>query len=76
MTVKNSESVEAAGTAEEVVSSTMDTTTADPDQVMHDFEYGHGRMPFFMKIVWVGFLSLATWYIVMNLLSALETELG
>lgn len=75
MTGKNSESVEAAAT-DDVARSSMDPATADPDQVMHDFEYGHGRMPFFMKLVWVGFLSLATWYIVANLLSALETELG
>ena len=46
------------------------------DQVPYKFEYGHGRMPFFMKLVWVGFLALATWYIVANLLTAVGEELS
>ncbi len=51
-------------------------TSPDDDQAPYSFEYGHGRMPFFMKIVWVGFLILATWYIVAFLLTALGDELG
>jgi divalent metal cation (Fe/Co/Zn/Cd) transporter len=56
-----------------------DAHTAQPagdDQAYYQHEYGHGRMPFFMKIVWVGFLAFATWYIVTYLLESLAQELG
>lgn len=46
------------------------------DQTPYRFEYGHGRMPFFMKLVWVGFLILATWYVVSFLLTAVGEDLG
>ena len=46
------------------------------DQVEYTFRYGHGRMPFFMKLVWIGFLAGATWYVVTFLLEALRTELA
>ena len=76
MTAKNSESVEPSPAGARAEGNGVETVAHDPDQVTHQFEYGHGRMPFFMKIVWIGFLSLATWYIVVYLLSALETEVG
>jgi len=46
------------------------------DNTMPEFEYGHGRMPFFMKLVWLAFLGFGTWYTVVFLLDALGTELG
>ena len=46
------------------------------DQVPGTFAYGHGRMPFFMKVVWTGFLVLATWYVVKYLLASVATEVG
>jgi hypothetical protein len=46
------------------------------DQKPHDFQYGHGRMPLFLKIAWVGFLIFATYYIVVFLLNSLGVELG
>ena len=52
------------------------TEVADDDQKPLEFQYGHGRMPFFIKIAWVGFLILATWYIVAHLLTSLGDELG
>jgi hypothetical protein len=32
-------------------------------------------MPFFMKVVWVGFLGMTTWYVVTYLLEAVGREL-
>ena len=46
------------------------------DHVMHEFAYGHGRLPFFMKLVWLGFLALGAWYMVSFLLTAVGEELG
>lgn len=46
------------------------------DQVPYEFGYGHGRMPWFMKVIWIGFLTFATWYTVSFLLEALESELA
>ncbi len=46
------------------------------DQEVYPFHYGHGRLPFFMKVAWVGFIILATYYIVAFLLTALGQELG
>ena len=46
------------------------------DQLPHEFQYDHGRMPFFMKLVWVGYLVLATWYVVTFLLTSVGKELG
>lgn len=60
MTVENSKENDAAG----------------DDQVPYEFKYDHGRMPLFMKIVWVGFIVFATLYLVNNLLSALSNEVG
>jgi hypothetical protein len=45
------------------------------DQEAYPFTYGHGRMPFFMKVVWVGFLGMTTWYVVTYLLEAVGREL-
>lgn len=53
-----------------------DLKQADEDEGVHEFAYGHGRMPFFMKVVWVGFLIFATWYTVAYLLTALGEEVG
>jgi hypothetical protein len=49
---------------------------AGDDQRAHEFGYGHGRMPLFMKIVWISFLAFATWYVVQFLLTAVGVELG
>ena len=45
------------------------------DQAPHDFGYGHGRMPFFMKLVWLGFLAFATLDPVQFLLTAAHAEI-
>mgnify|MGYP003573906956 CR=1 FL=1 len=57
-------------------SSTTDSDPAGNDQVDYTFDYGDGRMPFFMKIVWLGFLVFGAWYVVRFLLEALGDELG
>ena len=53
-----------------------DAQLAGDDQRAYRFEYGHGRMPLFMKLVWIAFLAFATWYTVSFLLTAVGTELG
>ena len=50
--------------------------SAEDDQSPHTFAYGHGRMPFFMKLVWLGFLAFSAWYIVSYLLTSLGEELA
>lgn len=57
---------------------TTPTNSSDrgDDQKPHEFSYGHGRLPFFMKIVWLGFLGFATWYTVQYLLTAAQQEIG
>ena len=45
------------------------------DQVPVTYRYGHGRMPAFMKLLWLGFLAFGAWYTVNFLLAALATEL-
>ncbi len=52
------------------------TALAGDDQVPYAFDYGHGRMPFFMKLVWIVFLAFATIYTVSYLLTAVGVELG
>ena len=49
---------------------------AGDDQRMYEFNYGHGRMPLFMKIAWLLFLAFATWYVVQFLLTSVGKELG
>lgn len=56
-------------------------SSADPqaegsDQRAPDFQYGHGRMPLFMKLVWLVFLAFGAWYMVTYLLEALGGELA
>lgn len=56
-------------------------SSADPraegsDQRVPDFQYGHGRMPLFMKLVWLVFLAFGAWYLVTYLLEALGGELA
>jgi len=46
------------------------------DQVEMPFTYDHGRMPFFMKVIWIGFMAFATWYVTVNMLDALNVDLG
>ena len=46
------------------------------DQTPSTFEYGHGRMPFFMKLVWLAFLAFAAWYTVEFLVASLGEELA
>lgn len=46
------------------------------DQVPAQFAYGHGRMPFFMKIAWLAFLAFGAWYVVTFVLRALADEVG
>jgi hypothetical protein len=50
--------------------------TGGDDQKEHPFGYGHGRMPLFMKLAWLGFLAFATWYVVQFLLTSVGEELG
>ena len=49
---------------------------AGDDHAEYPFDYGHGRMPLFMKLVWIGFLAFATVYTVTYLLTSLGEELG
>jgi hypothetical protein len=53
-----------------------DPGAAGDDQAEYGFGYGHGRMPTFMKIVWLAFLAFATWYVVMFLLTSVGEEVG
>lgn len=46
------------------------------DQKPYPFAYGHGRMPAFMKVVWVAALAFMTWYIVKFLLTSLGEDLA
>ena len=46
------------------------------DHTPIDFRYGHGRMPFFMKLVWIAFLAFCTWYVVSYLLVSVGEELA
>jgi len=55
---------------------TSDKDNAANDHEPADFHYDYGRMPFFMKLVWLGFLGFAAWYTVVYLLDALGEELG
>jgi hypothetical protein len=45
------------------------------DQKPADFHYGHGRMPLFMKLLWIAFLVFITYYVVTYLLTAVGVEL-
>lgn len=62
--------------------SSPDSAAKDPTEIAGDdhaeypFEYGHGRMPLFMKLVWIGFLAFGTIYTVSYLLKSLESELA
>lgn len=49
---------------------------AGDDDAAYPFEYGHGRMPLFMKLVWIGFLAFGTIYTVTYLLESLAEEMG
>ena len=51
-------------------------TDHEGDRSPYTFQYGHGRMPFFMKIVWLAFLIFSTWYVASFLLTAVGEELG
>ena len=53
-----------------------ETTDAGDDQREQALSYGHGRMPLFMKIIWLAFLAFATWYVVEFLLDSAGRELG
>lgn len=46
------------------------------DQRPYPFAYGHGRLPLFMKIVWIAFLAFCTWYVVSFLVDAASQELS
>jgi hypothetical protein len=49
--------------------------SAANDQEPYAFSYGHGRMPVFLKIVWVAAIVFITWYIVKFLLTSVGAEL-
>lgn len=49
---------------------------ADDDQTAFAVQYGHGRMPFFMKLAWVLFIIFITTYVAMFLIPAAGTELA
>jgi len=53
-----------------------DAEKAGSDQRELPFGYGHGRMPLFMKLVWLAFLAFATWYVVQFLLTSVGEEMG
>lgn len=38
--------------------------------------YGHGRMPMFMKLLWIGFLAFITYYVAVYLIPAAGDELA
>lgn len=67
MTHGSPASPEPAGDAEKAAAS---------DQVEQPLAYGHGRMPLFMKFVWLAFLAFATWYVVEFLLTSVGREVG
>lgn len=46
------------------------------DHTIYHHQYRHGRMPFFMKVVWLGFLAFGAWYTAVYLLTALQDEIG
>jgi len=61
----------------------MTTPTSDDaravegdDQRSPLMHYGHGRMPLFLKLVWLCFLGFGTWYLTTYLLDALGRELA
>jgi hypothetical protein len=61
----------------------MTTPTSDDaravegdDQRSPLMQYGHGRMPLFMKLVWLAFLAFGAWYLSTFLLDALGRELA
>jgi hypothetical protein len=56
--------------------SSTEPTGDDPDQKPYPFGYGHGRMPFFMKLTWLGFLAFSAWYVVTYLLAAFARDIG
>ncbi|MCE9638341.1 MAG: hypothetical protein K8T90_21780 [Planctomycetes bacterium] len=49
---------------------------SDDDQVPAAVAYGHGRMPFFMKLAWVVFLVFVTYYVAVYLIPAAGGELA
>ena len=50
--------------------------TEGNDHKPYDFKYDHGRMPLFMKLLWLAFLAFGAWYTVSFLLTELGEELG
>jgi hypothetical protein len=57
--------------------SSVDPAPTGPgDQEPYPFGYGHGRMPVFMKLVWVAAIAFMTWYVVRFLLTSVGAELG
>lgn len=46
------------------------------DQNAYPFGYGPGRMPFFMKVIWVLAIVFFTYYIVTYLLTSLGEDLA
>ncbi len=53
-----------------------DPRGAADDDGPHTFQYGHGRLPTFLKLVWLAFLAFGAWYVAVYLLDALGGELG
>ena len=46
------------------------------DQAVATVSYGHGRMPFFMKLAWVLFIAFITYYVAVYLIPAAGEELA
>lgn len=66
-----------AQSSSETSPATDDTSaTEGSDQTHYHHQYRHGRMPFFMKVVWLAFLAFAAWYVSEYLLTALQDEIG
>lgn len=55
---------------------TPDAGATDDDQTTVSGEYGHGRMPTFMKLAWLAAVVFMTWYVAAYLLPAAGEELS
>jgi len=56
--------------------SSSEIAVAGDDNAPYPFDYGHARMPLFMKLVWIAFLLFATVYVVQFLITSVGEDLG
>lgn len=57
-------------------SNSPDPRAAGDDQAALPVSYGHGRMPFFMKLAWTLFIAFITYYVAVYLIPAAGEELA